>query len=158
MVKVLYKLFIALMIALFVGFGISVFYPEPKAPDYPQTLEYKTTPDMTVEQKQVQIDYDNQMKIYQQDFATHSRNVSAIAIGFSILILIISLTLLLKIEVIGDGILLGSLFTLLYGIIRGFMSDNSKFQFGVVTVGLVVGLVLGYIEFIRPLENARTKK
>ncbi len=153
MVKVLYKLFIALMIALFIGFGISVFSPGPKMPDYPTELQYKGTSEMTAQEKDLQTRYDNDMKTYQTDLANYSRNVSAASIAFSIIILILSLTVLLHLEVIGDGVLLGSIFTLLYGIIRGFMTDNSKFQFGVVSIGLVVGLVLGYIEFVRPREK-----
>lgn len=150
MVKVLYKLFLALMIALFVGFGISVFYPAPKAPDYPTTLERLEGKSMSEEQKKTEEEFLSQQKKFEKDFATYNRNVSAIIIGISILLLILSLTLLLPIEMIGDAVLLGGLFTLVYGIIRGLMTNDSKFQFIVVTVGLIVAIILGYIKFIKP--------
>ena len=154
MTKILYKLFLAAMIALFVGFGISVFYPAPKAPEYPSTLIEKTDPQVqTAEDKKVLDDYDKANKQYQTDFENYSRTVSAVAIGVSILLLVISLTILLPVEMFGDGILLGGLFTLFYGIIRAFMSGDNKFQFIVVTLGLIVALLLGYIKFIRPTKK-----
>jgi hypothetical protein len=63
--------------------------------------------------------------------------------------LIISLTLFKKILLIADGVLLGSVFTLIYGIIRGFNSGNNIFRFIVVSIGLAVSLFLGYIKFIK---------
>lgn len=150
MIEALYKLFIALMIALFVGFGISVFYPGPTAPDYPTGLVNKSSDELTVAEQEAQTDYDNQSKIYQDDFAVYSRTVSVVAIIFSVLLLIVSLTLLSGVAVINDGVLFGGIFTLLYGIIRSFMSESSKVQFSAVTVGLVIALVLGYLRFVRP--------
>jgi hypothetical protein len=45
---------------------------------------------------------------------------------------------------------MGGVFTLLYGIVRGFMSENDKYRFLVVTIGLIIAIVLGYIRFIKP--------
>lgn len=50
--KAAYMLFVAVLIALFVGFGVSVFYPEPKMPDYP-TDSYSYDKEPTAEQKRV---------------------------------------------------------------------------------------------------------
>ena len=156
MVKVLYKLFLALMIALFVGFGISVFYTSPKAPNYPIELQSKSPDSFTAEQNKVNDEYNQQQKVYQDQFPSYSRNVSAIAIGVSIILLILGLTFLIGIGIIGDGVLFGGLFTLVYGIIRGFMSEDSKYQFIVVTIGLIIALALGYIKFIAP-EKRKNK-
>ncbi len=153
MVKVLYKLFLGIMVALFIGFGISVFYPSPTAPDYPLELQNIKSDGMTPAQEKINTDYNNQQKTYQTDFTRYSRNVSATAIGFSVILLILASTVLLHVEIIGDGILLGGIFTLLYGIIRAFMSDSSKFQFGAVTVGLIVALILGYWKFLHLEEK-----
>lgn len=148
MVKVLYKLFLGVMIALFFGFGIAVFYPAPKAPDYP--IELQTAAEkFNTEQTQIQKDFETNQRNYEKDLASYSRNVSAIVIGISIILLALSLTVLLTVDIMGDGILFGGLFTLIYGIIRGFMSNESKFQFIVVTVGLIIAIALGYIKFIK---------
>ncbi len=149
MIKLLYKLFLGLLVALFIGFGISVFYTAPKEPEYPTQLQNIKSDGMTPAQEKINTDFNNQQKTYQADFARYSRNVSAIAIVFSIVLLILSLTVLLNVGIIGDGILLGGIFTLAYAMIRAFMSDNNKFQFGAVTVGLIVAVILGYWKFHR---------
>lgn len=150
MVKVLYKLFLGLLVALFIGFGISVFCPSPVAPDYPVELQNIKSDGMTPAQEKINKDYDTQQKTYQKDLTKYSRTVSAVAIVASIILLILSLTVLLNVDIIGEGILLGGMLTLAYGIIRAFMSDSNKYQFGAVTVGLIVALILGWWKFLRP--------
>lgn len=152
MLKVLYTIFLAIMLAFFIGLGIEAFYATPKNPEYPNSLQYnsKSLTEMTPEMQKLQQDYDQSMKDWQKDNGVHSRNTSMIAVVFSVLILVLSLTLLNKINILSDGFLLGGLLTLLYAIIRGFGSDDNKFRFLLVTVGLLVALVLGYIKFIKP--------
>jgi hypothetical protein len=154
--KLIYTLFLALLIALFVGLGIDAFYPGPKEPIYPVELEM-TKPGCEEDAKlaatrdsygQEQRDFSEKMKVY-------SRNVSIIAIVAAIIILVASLTLFSKIKMMADGILLGGVFTTVYSIIRCLMSEDSRFRFLIVTVGLLIALVLGYIKFIRPKENSQ---
>jgi hypothetical protein len=45
--------------------------------------------------------------------------------------------------------LLGGIFTLLYGIGRGMVTDNNRYRFLVAAVGLAITLGLGYIKFTR---------
>jgi hypothetical protein len=152
--KLIYTLFLALLVALFVGLGIDAFYPGPKAPDYPAILD-KAKPgcEEDMETKNIREKFGHETEIYNQQSKPYSRNVSIISLVAAIIILVASLTLLLKIKMIADGILLGGVFTTAYGIIRGLMSDNSQFRFLIVTVGLIIALVLGYIKFIRPKEK-----
>jgi hypothetical protein len=153
--KIIYTLFLALMMALFVGLGIDAFYPGPTMPSEPVVLQSeKPGCEETVEQKnarqqfnQAQLDYTEQSKPY-------NRNVSIMSLAAAIIILVVSLTLLSKIKMIADGILLGGVFTTGYSIIRGLMSEDTKFRFLIVTVGLLIALVLGYIKFIKPKEGA----
>jgi len=151
MLKVLYTIFLAIMLAFFIGLGIEAFYPTLRTPEFPTELQtIKDPSSMTAEQQQIQKDYDQQMKDWQKENSIHSRNTSMYAVIASIVILVLSLTVLHKIEILTDGFLLGGLLTLLYAIVRGFGSDDNKFRFLMVTVGLIVALILGYIKFIRP--------
>lgn len=156
MLKVLYTVFLAILLAFFIGLGIEAFYPSPKPPEYPAALQYagKAPSEFNAEQMKLQKGYDDAQKDFTSKNSIVSRNTSVIATVFSVIILIFSLTLLLKISIMSDGFLLGGLLTLLYGIIRGFGSDNNKFRFLMVSVGLLVALVLGYIKFIRPKEGS----
>ncbi len=81
-----------------------------------------------------------------------------IAVIAAVILVTTSLTLFKKILLIADGILLGGVLTLLYGTVRGFSAENLKFLFLVVSVGLTVSLVLGYLKFIRPIETGNKKK
>lgn len=154
--KLIYTVFLGLLIALFVGLGIDAFYSGPKAPDYPLSLETAKPVECgleTDEQKTLRLNFEQDQKNYMEQSKTYNRHVSMIALASAILILIASLTLLAKIKMIADGILLGGTFTTAYSIIRGLMSEDSRFRFVIVTIGLIIALVLGYMKFIRPKEN-----
>ena len=153
-IKIIYTLFLALLVALFVGLGIDAFYPGPKAPDYPTALETeKPGCEDTAELKNIRQEYNQAQKDFAEKSKPYNRNVSIISLAAAIIILIASLTFLAKIKMIADGILLGGVFTTAYSIIRGLMSEDTKFRFLIVSVGLIIALVLGYIKFIQPREN-----
>ena len=60
-----------------------------------------------------------------------------------------SLLWISKLPVIGDGTTLGAVFTLFYGLIRAFMTNDEQFRFIAVAMGLVVLIVLVYWKFSR---------
>ena len=154
MIKPIYTLFLALLVALFMGLGIDAFYPAPEAPQYPDELnQFKPELEETAEQKIIWEEYNQAREKFDEELKIYNRNVSIISLVASIILLVLSLTLLNKIDMIADGILLGGVFTTLYSIIRGLMSENSQFRFLIVAVGLVIALVLGYIKFIRSKKS-----
>jgi len=157
-IKFVYTIFLALLVALFVGLGISAYYPGPKEPQSPVELEAeKPGCEETAELKKMREEYNLSQRDFTEKFKSYSRNVSIISITAAIVILIASLTLLSKIKMIADGILLGGVFTTIYSIIRGLMSEDTKFRFLIVTIGLLIALVLGYIKFIKPREDLEKK-
>jgi hypothetical protein len=160
MLKLIYTLFLGLLVALFVGLGIDAFYPGPKMPDYPVSLEQDMTKfgcQISEEQKAEQLKYDQAMKDFNDRSKPYNRNVSIMALAFAIVVLIVSLTLLSKIKMMADGILLGGVFTTAYSLIRGLMSEDSRFRFLIVTVGLLIALVLGYLKFIPHHSSEKSK-
>lgn len=155
MVKFVYSVFIGILLATCIGVGISAFYTAPKPPEYPITLSRPdTAEDLTPQDKEEHRIYQEKMKEYDRQIAPYSRNVALIAVGLSIAVLVISLTMLSSIQMIADGLLLGSVFALIYGIIRSFGSGEQKFMFAIVTFGLIVAIFLGYIKFIKPASKA----
>ncbi|MFH0712710.1 MAG: hypothetical protein V2A55_02565 [Candidatus Jorgensenbacteria bacterium] len=149
-IKFIYTIFLALLIALFVGLGIDTFYPGPKAPEYPVELEkVESCCEETAEQGEIRLEFDQAQRKYQEDIKPYNQTVSIVSLAASIIILVVSLTLLNKIQVIADGILLGGVFTTMYSIVRGLMTENSEFRFLVVTIGIIIAFVLGYVKFIR---------
>jgi hypothetical protein len=153
--KVMYSLFLALLVSLFVGFGISAFYPAPKEPSYSPILDRPILPN---EQESAEIiaereKHHKEQEAYQKALSVYNRNASVMALGAAIIILVVSLLLRNTLLMISDGILLGGVFTLIYSIIRGFAGDSTMFRFVVVSVGLIVALILGYIKFIHPEKS-----
>lgn len=84
----------------------------------------------------------------------YNRNVALIAVSLAIVILVVSLVWLRHIFVLADGLLLGGIFTLLYGMARSFQSGETKFMFIVVTLGFIVALTLAYLKYIRPAQES----
>lgn len=155
--RYIYTLFIGIFLAVFVGVGISAFYEGPKYPEMPSVLKYCSMEVKEAEQYadfkiQAEI-FDKAEKVYREQSQDYSRNVSAISVIAAVILVITSLTLLRKILLIADGILLGGVLTLLYGTIQGFQTENTKFLFIIVSVGLAISLILGYIKFIKPIKK-----
>jgi len=158
-IKVLYTLCLALLVALFVGSGIAAFYPAPKQPEWPNRLQQSQpiTPESTTadrarqkESDRLQRRFERDQKKFQRLSASYNRDVSMISLLAAVAILFISLTLLKKIMLLSDGLLLGGALTLIYSIIRGFAGDNDMFRFIVVAVGTAVTIAIGYVRFVRP--------
>ena len=61
-------------------------------------------------------------------------------------------------KVLVNGVLLGGLFTLLYSVIRGFASEDSKMTFIAVSIGLAIAIYLGYHRFSLRAEARRVKE
>lgn len=145
----LYALAIASLVVSFVGFGISAFYQEPRYPAYPAGLEGPADERTSEEQRRME-EYRDEEKAYQRASSEYNLAVACISIGAAVMLLVASLVWISGLPVIGDGATLGAVFTLFYGLIRAFMTNDEQFRFGAVAVGLIVLLVLVYRRFSRP--------
>ncbi len=168
--RVIYTFFVGILIGLFVGVGIAAFYPEPTYPDMPAELKVMQIPaepqaDPTTQEVQKssklvqkQAEYDKLTRAYEQKMKIYNRNVSIIALIASIIILVISLTTFNNLEVLADGLLLGGVISLLYSVARVFGSGDDKVRFVVVSAGLAVALILGYVKFVTPSQKTPSQK
>lgn len=145
--KLVYTFFLGILLSIFVGVGISAFYPGPEMPEHPS--EYSTFGEKLTPAQEEQLNqFDAQMRQYDEDLKPYNRNVSIITLGAAVILLVVSLVYEKRIRFIADGVLLGGLFILLYSIGRGFASDNEKYVFLVVSIGLAIVLYLGYHRFV----------
>lgn len=145
----LYALAIALLVAAFVGFGISAFYSEPQYPRFPEGLEEGPGETTTPEEKEKLEKYRAEQGVYEKASSNYNLVVASVSIGAAVLLLVSSLLWLSSLPVIGDGATLGAVFTLFYGLIRAFMTNSEQFRFIAVAIGLVILLVLVYLKFSR---------
>ena len=161
-IRIIYTFLLGIFLAIFVGVGISAFYKAPKYPDPPAFIKY--SPELSkdasqsAEQEKQMEQYSLVEKKFREENQAYMRNVSIIAIIAATIMVVISLTFFKNILVIADGILLGGIFTLVYSVLRGFETEDNMFHFFVVSTGLLISLILGYVKFIRPTEEARKKK
>ncbi len=152
MLKFVYTFFLGLLLVLFVGLGVATFYTPPKAPTYPQSLQEPLGSDQeyTHEQKHQQDEWQTASDKYGKELDVYNRNVSIIVLVAAVVMLVVSLVFQSRIEILADGLLMGGTFTLLYSIGRSFSSNDNRYSFVVVTIGLVLTMTLGYLKFIKP--------
>lgn len=157
MIKLIYSVFVGVLLALFVGLGIATFYAQPSSPKWPTDLNYiKDT--LTDDQRQIEKIYNEQQADWENKMKPYNRNVSLITLAAAIILVALSIFLTEhKYNFFADGTMFGGVFTLFYSLGRGFASQDSKYSFLLVTAGLVVVFILGYKRF-HPLETNSTKK
>jgi hypothetical protein len=154
MLKTLYAIAIAFLVVAFVGFGISAFYPEPQYPGgYPDDAQRTRPENRTPEQKEKIEEYRQEEEAYRGNISTYNLVVASISIGAAVLLLVGSIVWLSRLPVIGDGATLGAVFTLFYGLIRAFMSNNEQFRFVAVAIGLAIVVALVYWRFVRSSQG-----
>jgi hypothetical protein len=154
LLRTLYALAIALLVVAFVGFGISAFYPGPEFPRaYPELEHGVVGENPTEEEKQMLAEEQKEMEAYEERLSDYNRVVAFISIGLAVVLLVGSLLWISGVPVIGDGVTLGAVFTLFYGLIRALMTQDERIRFVAVAVGLVVVLALVYWRFIRSREG-----
>jgi len=163
-IKFVYKLFLGVLLAATIGMGIATFYPAPEMPKHPSdkyphsSSEPSLTGVPSPEQIEKQREYDEDYEQYNKQRERHDRNTAVIAVAVSLGLLLVSLTALTKIEIMADGVLLGGIFSLLYGIVRSFGSGDQKFIFVATLIGLIAALVLGYFKFVKSEELTKHPK
>jgi hypothetical protein len=161
--QTIFSFFLGLMVLAFVGVGVNTFYPQPAETNQKQqqaisrkieALGVKTSnrslnateqAEMTRlqdEQNALQDKTDAQMKQW-------ARNTSIILVLFATLVMGISLLLSEQLRVISNGLLLGGLFIMVYGVGWVIFSGNSTARFFVILFALAVTLALGYVKFVR---------
>lgn len=156
LLRLVYTFFLGILIALFVGVGINTFYPGPKQPQYPTALN-TLGKEPTEQEIKIQQQWDKQMAAHEKELKPYNRNVSMIALGAAVLLLVVSVVLEKRIHILSEGTLVGGLFTLLYSIGRGFASQESKLVFAAVTIGLIIVLFVGYHQFRRQKKSIEVR-
>lgn len=148
MLKIIYIVFLSLLLTLFVGVGISTFYKSPQPPESTAHEGLKPVDtEPTKSDKEAVEKYQAEFKQFEEDLGVYNRNVSIISMIFATLFLLIGLTFANKTEVLGDGLVLGGALILIYSIIRGMMSDDQNYRFIIAAVSLAAALFFGYIKF-----------
>lgn len=158
----IFSFFLGLMVTAFVGVGVYTFYPPDKSVDkkmeelsrQEQAIRNsKPANDLTPadrQQMQALTDQRNQiMDASKAGLERWGRITSIILIAFATLVMAVSLIRADQLPVISNGLLMGGLFTMIYGVGWIIATDTSVTRFLVMTVALAITLGLGYVRFVR---------
>jgi len=162
--QVIFSFFLGLMVTAFIGVGVSTFLPPPET-EYDDQLDdlYREEGDIEAmysdsgelaaeEQEQLQEIREEIRQLEEEgraEFETWARNTSIILILFATLAMGVSLVRFEQLRIISNGLLLGGVFTMLYGTGWVIASGSSVARFAVMTFALFVTFALGYIRFVR---------
>jgi len=162
--QTIFSFFLGLMVLAFIGVGVNTFYPQP-ADRYQKQLQplydkqsqiYGTkggvepTGAAAAELAQIQTQIDAINKKSEAEMKSWGLNTSIILVLFATAVMGISLVRSDQLRVLSNGLLLGGLFTMLYGMGWTIASNTSGYlRFFVVVVALAVALGLGYVKFVR---------
>lgn len=169
--QAIFAVFLGLMITAVVGVGVYTFHPNPgeETQDQVQALyderaaidgcssptpgECRTWNQLTAAEQARTKAIDAQITALQRAAEERSSqwrmSTSVILIVLATMLMALALALGDSGSVLSNGILLGGLFTMLYGVGWGLASGNSVTRFLVLVAALAVSLALGYLKFVR---------
>ena len=143
--RIIFTVFVGLMIAVFIGFGIAAFFPQPVYPQAITDLYNTMATKVPTAAEQAQItEMENAYQLAQQ---AHSRIVTIIVTVSAVILLGLSLLLEKKNRVLANGVMLGGLFSLLYGAAMGLGTQDAMSSFIAVGVGLAAVVFIGVRRF-----------
>src|SRR5690349_15206014 len=103
MVKIVYTLFLGLILSLFIGLGISTFYEAPKRPEYSSNRTSYREDDSIRRDQAV---YEESYASYTDKSEAYSRNISIISLVFAIGLVAAGFAIERKNSVVGGGVVL----------------------------------------------------
>ncbi len=168
--QTIFSFFLGLMALAFVGIGVNTFYPSPGESYSRQMRELsrrqesqgqKAAPGSFSVEEQARLDslraeQDALMARRETEVEDWARVTSIMLVLFATLVLVVSIGLSEQLRVISNGLLLGGLFTMVYGAGWAIFSGNSVARFWVISFALVVSVGLGYGKFVRGRSKRET--
>jgi hypothetical protein len=169
--QLIFSLFLGALLVVVVGAGVWTFYPGPFGENSPEQerleelqqqqerLGMKTgggefTPADQAEQRRIQEEMDDINDAMADARGRWAVNTSIILLTFATTLMAISLFLPERMRVFSNGVLLGGLFTVIYGTGWSFAGGDSRARFFVVLVALLLAVAFGYLRFVRGREAA----
>jgi hypothetical protein len=161
--RIIFSFFLGLMLAAFLGVGVYTFHPPPdeqfdtQVRDLnrrEQAIRNSRQPNELTAAERDQIQGINRERDKLRDAAADAQkpwgqSTSVVLIALATVAMAVSLVRADQLPVISTGLLLGGIFTMLYGVGWIVATGTSMTRFVVMTVALAITLVLGYVRFVR---------
>jgi len=161
--QLIFAFFLGLMVTAFIGVGVYTFHP-PDADqsadeirelrrDQQDIRDSRSNDALTQEDRDRLSELEDEIRVQQDEQRAHrgswAGTTSIILIILATFVMGISLVRADQLPVISNGLLLGGVFTMLYGTGWVIASGDSRTRFWVMTLALVITLVLGWVRFVR---------
>jgi hypothetical protein len=160
--QTIFSFFLGLMVLAFIGVGVNTFYPSPESGHEPERQAIQSEMDainasgektldatQTAKMRQLEAKQSTLQQQIDKEMRPWARTTSIILVIFATLVMMVSLVRSEQLRVLSNGLLLGGLFTMLYGIGWVIFSGESTARFVVMAFALLVSLGLGYLKFVR---------
>jgi len=164
--QIIFSFFLGLMVTTFIGVGVYTFHPPNDELDQRiQELDREERfvrgsapatdlpPVEEAEMRALQAEREDLYEAAREAREEWGRSTSIILILLATLVMAVSLIRSDQLPVISNGLLLGGVFTMVYGVGWIVASDTSVARFVVVTVAFAITLALGYMRFVRRREE-----
>jgi hypothetical protein len=160
--QIIFSFFLGLMVTTFIGVGVYTFHPpneeiqgrideigrEESLVRGPEATG-ELSPQVETRMRELREERDALYESSREARGSWGRSTSIVLIAFATLFMAISLIRSEQLPVISNGLLLGGVFTMVYGVGWIVASDTSVARFVVITIALVITLTLGYMRFVR---------
>jgi uncharacterized protein HemX len=168
--QTIFSFFLGLMVLAFIGIGVNTFFPSPATQhEQEQQAISRQIESINAKNQNKSLDATDQAKIQKlqdqqnalqdkinAETKAWARTTSIILVIFATFVMGISLLLSDQLRVLSNGLLLGGLFTMLYGIGWVIFSGSSTARFVVIPFALAVSIGLGYVKFVRQRAEKAT--
>ncbi len=166
-IKVLYYIFLAIMIVVFISWTLLSIYPIPSWEEvYPGTerygysYEYPPAEELKVlnsvekkaaieEYKARKKEHDMKEKVFENKIEQQGKTVSIFSLALAVLSMALGVIFSKRMPIVSEGLLLGGVFTLIFSVIW-CLNQSPKIGIFTVGIGLLATIILGYIQFVLP--------
>jgi hypothetical protein len=168
--RTIFSFFLGLMLTAFAGVGVYTFFPPPEEFNTQirdlnrseEMIRDSRPADQLTEEDRAQIRELDRQRYALEDAREEAqrpwgRTTSIILMAIATLAMVVSLVRAGQLPVISNGLLLGGVFTMLYGVGWIIATDSSIARFTVMAVALLITLALGYVRFVRSGETSPGK-
>jgi hypothetical protein len=160
--QTIFSIFLGLMLTVFFGIGVYTYHPPPT--EFTDQIKELNRQEQVIKTTKKASELTNSDRDQLEEISLKRRELmiaaeearkpwclstSIILIVFSTLTLVVSLLRAVQLQVVSNGLLLGGVFTMLYGMGWIAFAGTSTIRFLVMTAALIVTLVLGYVRFVR---------
>lgn len=159
----IFAIFLGLMVTAFIGVGVYTFYPSPEEAFGPrlqdldrrhQAIAASKAPNELTSDDRARMQALTEERNRVADDSREAgrgwgRRTSIILVAFATLTMAVSLVRAAQLPVVSSGLLLGGVFTMIYGVGWIVATDTSTERFAVISAALLITLGLGYLRFVR---------